>query len=219
MKEKCKIHFRRFLWLIALVTCIAIPLYVLQHNVTIVNSSFDVSYNKSEDSSDCSITIVFDTDVDSATATVYYYGSNHKYISMDIVYLTKIGDKTFSGTSYISGKVQFCSVESCTVFSELSTIVLCVSAPIFIVVLSLFICSLTHRCRIYRYNGIKILIYAGWFHHYMKVDGEIVDEYNTSISRVPIELWCNLDDGTELYSTISPSNRIKLKINGKLYRS
>ena len=84
--------------------------------------------------------------------------------------------------------------------------------------LTFFILSLKHKCKKYVYNGREIVIYSGWYHHYLKVDDEIEDEHNSHYSRIPIELWCNLNDGTELYASISPSNSIKLKINGKLYR-
>lgn len=87
-----------------------------------------------------------------------------------------------------------------------------------IFILSFFICSLTHSYKVYEYYGNIILIYAAWSQHYIKVNDEIKDEYSAFVFRTSIELYCTLYDGTELHATISTSNRIKLKINGVLYR-
>ena len=87
-----------------------------------------------------------------------------------------------------------------------------------IVTFAFFIGSLTLNCKVYTYNGKEIIVYAGWSNHYIKVDGEIMDEYRAFIFLTPIELSCYLSDGTALYTTISLTNRIKLKINGNLYR-
>lgn len=80
-----------------------------------------------------------------------------------------------------------------------------------------FICALLLSCKIYRYNGMEIIVYAGWYHHYIKVSGVLVDTHNTILSYTPIVLSATLEDGTELQATISLTNRISLKINNKLY--
>lgn len=73
-------------------------------------------------------------------------------------------------------------------------------------------------CKGYKYDDKKIVIYAGWFHHCLKVNGRYMDEYNTFITFTPIDLSCVLNDGTPLQVRISLANRITLKINNQLYR-
>lgn len=87
-----------------------------------------------------------------------------------------------------------------------------------IIIFIVFILSLLLSCKVYDYNGVEIIVYAGIYHHYIKVNGSIVDEYNTISSWTAITLSCALDDDTELKATISLSNRIALKINNKLYK-
>lgn len=87
-----------------------------------------------------------------------------------------------------------------------------------IIIFIVFIASLLLSCKVYNYNGYEIIVYAGWFHNYIKVNGSIADEYNTISSWTAIILSCALDDDTELKATISLSNRIALKINNKLYK-
>ena len=84
---------------------------------------------------------------------------------------------------------------------------------------SFFIGSLTLNCKLYKYNGNKIVVYAGWYHHYIKVNGEIEDEHNTLLFLTPLTMSCCLEDGSQVNITITLTNRITLKINGKLYRN
>lgn len=80
-----------------------------------------------------------------------------------------------------------------------------------------FICALSLSCKTYTYKDYEIIVYAGWFHHYIKVNKEIVDEHNTLISYVPITLETTLDSEEKIFARISTFNRISLKINDKLY--
>ena len=82
-----------------------------------------------------------------------------------------------------------------------------------------FISSLTLSYKKYEYNGNEIIVYAGWFYHYIKVNGVKMDEYNTLTSWTAISLSCMLDDGTVLNAVISTMNRITLKINNRLYKN
>ncbi len=86
-----------------------------------------------------------------------------------------------------------------------------------IVGLAFFIASLLLSCREYYYNGNDIVVYAGWFHHYIKVNGIKYDEHNTLVSYVAIPLSCTLDDGTDVKVCITLTYRISLKINNRLY--
>lgn len=87
------------------------------------------------------------------------------------------------------------------------------------ITLIIFICSLFLSYKIYKFNGNIITIYAGYYNHYIKVNGETFDEHKTLISFTPIILSCTLEDGNLLQATISTSNRISLKINNKLFKN
>lgn len=217
MKEKARIVFRRLFWFLAIVACFVIPTLLLLQEGTIVEQYLDVDYDDASGYSDCLITIVFDGTVDSATIIIYYYDNDNNFISFDYIDLEKVGAHTFEGKSNIYGNVQYFSIESCTVDNVVSSIALALVGPCFIVALAMFICSCRHRCKTYEIDGLNVLIYTGWSHHYMKLNGEIVDEYNASAIRVPIDLQCE-HNGTMLRATISTSHKIKLKVNGKLYR-
>ena len=69
----------------------------------------------------------------------------------------------------------------------------------------------------YEYNGNSIIVYSGWYHHYIKFNGKKVDEHNTLVTFNAIPLSCALDDGTDIKVTITLTNRISLKINNQLY--
>ena len=95
--------------------------------------------------------------------------------------------------------------------------VCCIFADIFILIF--LISSFLYSCKVYEYNGNVIVVYAGYSHHYIKVNGEKTDEYISSIFFTPIRLSCTLEDGTHLAATVSLVNRISLKINDRLYRA
>lgn len=86
-----------------------------------------------------------------------------------------------------------------------------------VLIFSVFISTLFLSCKVYDYNGNSIVVYAGWFHNYIKVNGKKFDEHNTFTSYTAILLPCVLDDGTDVKVTITRSNRISLKINNRLY--
>lgn len=82
--------------------------------------------------------------------------------------------------------------------------------------LVLFICSLMLSCRIYSYDGKLIVVYSGFYHHYIKIDGVKTDEHNTILTYTAIYLSCTLKDGTNIDAAISMTNRISVKINNRL---
>ena len=69
----------------------------------------------------------------------------------------------------------------------------------------------------YNYLGKNIIVYCGAFHHYLEVEGEIIDEHNTISSFTPIVLSGTDKDGAVYNATISLTARITLKIDNKLY--
>lgn len=92
-------------------------------------------------------------------------------------------------------------------------ILLSLFVPLFIFSFAFFIASLFLVYKEYDYNGIKISVYFGWYHHNLRVNGELCDEYNSLTSLTPICLSTTLNDGTKL-----ETKGKSLKINGKLIK-
>ena len=97
------------------------------------------------------------------------------------------------------------------------SMVFIVSALPFFVSLVLFICSFNLNIRRYTIGENVVLCYAGWEKHYLVVNGEIVDEHITGLSFTAIELSYK-DEFHDYHMTVSVSNNIKLKVDGKLIR-
>ena len=85
-----------------------------------------------------------------------------------------------------------------------------------VTILLLWINSLLLSSKMYRYQGKTITVYAGWYHRYIDVDGQIVDEHNTLITFSAIYLSGILSKDVTLEAVITLTNRITLKINGVL---
>ena len=73
-----------------------------------------------------------------------------------------------------------------------------------------------------KYKNVKIdddeiEIYAGFANHYIKVNGELKDEYKSGLSFVPIKLSCLIND-KKLEVTISTSNHIVVKLDDELVK-
>lgn len=97
----------------------------------------------------------------------------------------------------------------------ISPIIIYINSIVSVVSVFLAIGSLFLRLREYDVDGIAVAGYAGWYHHYLIVDGEIVDEHNTFSSFVTIYL--DYDSPEHSYDmTISTSNAIRLKVDKKL---
>ena len=61
-----------------------------------------------------------------------------------------------------------------------------------------------------------ISVYAGFFHHWLKVNHILADEYNTSFFVTPIRLNTIIEENIKIDVTISTMNKITIKINTKL---
>ncbi|MDE6442494.1 MAG: hypothetical protein K2L12_07090 [Clostridia bacterium] len=221
--EKKRIITHRSIWLILLLLGIIIPTiiaYAPPKDVEIIDDNgYIINYYESLNETNCEIEVIFNTNVDSGYITVAFYDDNDKLLSKEEKHFYGYGN-TLSSTFFIDGKVDSYEILDYNNISvsndaEFIAIQLFIYADIFI--FSFFIASLLLSYKTYKYNDFDIIIYAGWYHHYLKVNGTKMDEHNTLISFTAIPLSCTLDDGTELNATITKSNRISLKINNQLY--
>lgn len=62
----------------------------------------------------------------------------------------------------------------------------------------------------------KISVYAGFFHHWLKLDDKLVDKYDTLFFVTPIKLHTTIENNVKIEATISTMNRITLKINNEI---
>ncbi len=220
--EKKKILIYRIIWLSILILGIIIPIIIKfapAKNVNIISDNGYINkYYENLDKTSCEIEVVCDKNVDYAYITVAFYDVNDNFLGEETGYFRGY-DNTISSTFSINGKVDSyeildydIQIEDKSYSYSYNWIIL-----IDIVFFVFFIASLQLSCKEYEYNGNIIVVYAGFYHHYISVNEIKVDEHNTLTRRTPICLSTTLEDGARLNVTITLSNRISLKINDKLY--
>lgn len=220
--EKKKILIHRLIWFILLLLGIIVPIIISNlpsKDIKIINDNGYINeYYEYIDETDCEIEVIFNCKVDSGYIMVAFYDSNGKLLSKENGYFYGY-DNTVSSTFFINGKVDSYEILSydIDVSNDISNSVITLFIYGDIFVLLFFICSLFLSYKNYEYNGNELVVYAGWYHHYVKVNGNKMDEHNTLFSYTAISLSCILDDGTDIKVIITTSNRISLKINNQLY--
>ena len=223
--EKVKLFVRKLFWTAVFIAVIILDLLIFSApatNVKIINDTGVYQYDETLDRSICSMSVEFDDYADMGSITVAFRDVDGKLISeetedISIRLLSKNGNSDF----YINGEVKYYEIISYSAgisdyFKYEVLIFLIIVELIFI--LPMFITTLLLSCKIYYYEDWKILVYAGHYHHYIKVDGVKTDELNTLSNLRVIYLSCTLDDGTYVDVAITSSNRITLKIDNRLYR-
>ena len=86
-----------------------------------------------------------------------------------------------------------------------------------IIALVIWILSFNIQDKKLNIENNEIEIYAGFANHYIKVNGELKDEYKSGLSFVPIKLSCLIND-KKLEVTISTSNHIVVKLDDELVK-
>lgn len=219
--EKRKLLIHRSIWFFLLFLGIIFLINIFnppEKEVEIIDDNGYINeYYEYLNETNCEIEVVFNCDVDSGYITVAFYDSSDKLLSQETGFFYGY-DNTLSSTFLIDGKVD--SYEILSYDIDVSNDAL-LYAKLFIYIeyfiFVFFIASLTLSCNVYEYNGNEIVVYAGWYHHYIKVNGIKTDEHNTLTFFTAIQLSCTLDDGTDIKATITITNRISLKINNQLY--
>lgn len=222
MKEKHFMILSRLFWFVVLLAAIIIPIILVVYDrnaeIEIVDDSAYISdYDDYFNDTDVEVEVTFNRGVLSADIEVAFYDSGGRTLATEDCHLYGSG-KTLSGTVYsVPGKVD--SYEITAFYSVESDDSLDLWAEIIGIVggmfgLGFFILSLLLSCKHYTYNGDHIIVYSGWFKHYIKVNGRKYDEHNTLMTA--LRMSCTLDDGANAEVVISLTNRIALKVNGRL---
>lgn len=222
--EKKKILVRRIVWGILLAIGIVVPVILALQPVeeaTLINDKgYVTEYYEFTDMTDCEIEVTFDREVSSADIVVAFYDGNGNFLAREEGYFTGY-DNELSASFFIDGQVDSYEIVSCELSvssNYYDNFIWYFIIYIFdVFAFAFFVCALLLSCKVYEYDGKMILVYAGYYHHYLKADGVKMDEHNTLFSFTAIPLSCTLDDGTVLSATISMTNRISLKINDRLY--
>ncbi len=221
--EKIKVILRKLIWfvilLIGIIFSFVIGFKIFEFEVEIINDDgYIIEYYESLNQTVCEIDGTINITTASGDIVVEFYNSNGELLSKQEKYVIAT-NKTFSEIFTVDGKVEtyHISSSSLTVLFEYIEIIIGVFIFIDFIILIFFISSLSLSCRVYHYDDSKIIVYSGRFHHYIKVDGEKMDEHNTLSSFFAIYLSCTLEDGTDINVTITRSGRISLKINNRLY--
>ncbi len=219
--EKKKLLIHRLIWFILLLLGIIIPIIISNipsKDVEIINDNGYLNvYYEYLDETNCEIEVTFNCEVDPGYIEVAFYDNSDKLLSKENGYFYSYGN-TVSSTFNINGKVDSYEILSYDINASNDMVYM---IPLFvfgdICVFVFFIGSLLLSYKDYKYNSNEIIVYAGWYHHYIKVNGKKIDEHNTLITFTAIPLSCTLDDGTDIKATITMTNRISLKINNQLY--
>ena len=181
------------------------------------DSGYLVNYWDYIDESECEIEIFFDGNVDSGSLLAEFFDSDGYSLG---VYTEEFFafDNSASVTFFVDGYVDSYNIVNCyyNVYDD-NYIGIVWSVFIGLFMLLLFVSSLLLSCKVYDLYGHEIIVYAGCYHHYIKIDGELYDEHNTLTSFSPIYMSCALGDDYFIEATISLWNRISLKVNNKLY--
>lgn len=174
-------------------------------------------YDDLLDQTTCDITLIFKDEVYWGTMTVSFADANHTII--DTQTESFYGqNKQVTERFYVYGKAAYYKVEECYVEKIDVDLAITILVWIAVFVFLIFIYTLLLSVKVYHFGGHKIVVYAGWYNHYITFDGEKVDEHNTIVTYSPIYLSCKID-GLYLEAAISLTNRISLKINGRLYNN
>ena len=219
LPEQKKIRIWRIVFLsLFLLTILCLFVYIAKP-AKVKNGSIESTYYLSLNESSCEIQLECNRLVDGATAEIAFYATKiSSYPTCTkTVEMSGIGDTLTAYIHDIPGNVKDFKIKSITIQKDnlnslLIVCLICLPALLF------FICALLLSCNVYIYNDKKIVVYAGWYHHYLLIDGEKYDEHNTLTYFTPITLSATLDNGSEVKATISLTNRIALKINGNLYQ-
>ena len=217
MKEKNKLLTHRLIWIILTLLVIFIPivanitqpaLAIVEDNAYITNYytylnetvlKMDITFNRHVNGGNVSIEFYDEYNNYLSTKTEYFYGYNEKTIEDS--YITVYG----KATQY---KIRYYSVEPSFILGQLYAFLI----PAILMLIE----SLLVSYKEYEYNGKIISVYAGYFHHTLRINGEKFDEHNTLLAFTPIKLTTKLDQTTDIEATITLTNRISLKINNKL---
>ncbi len=217
MKEKTKLFVHRLIWLSITLLFLFVPIIgnAVQPQLEIVDEHVYIDeYYSAINRTSLEIEIIFNRNINSGYATIAFYDSNDNFLETKRIYLYAYNEKTTENTyTTINGKAEKYDIIS---FEFEPTPILYGFLYVIYIPIIFLIGSLLLSYKEYEYKDKKISVYAGWFHHTLRIDEKKFDEHNTLTFFTPIKLSTKLNDETKVEATITLTNRISLKVNDKL---
>lgn len=221
MKEKRFILLHRILWSGLALLLIIFPhfLKLFEPEVELVKEDVYVDYSYSTATVD--IELQFSHAVSDVDIWISFYDENDNLIAEENPFYSFSEDIFHDFVCYVnvgSKTIEYYEITYIDFYYEIIDMDMyyLTSSYFIIIFISLFIISFFLKYKEYIYENKVISVYAGWYRHYLKVNGEKVDEFNGG-SFIPISLTASIDENTRIDVIITRSNGITFKINGKLY--
>lgn len=226
--EKKKLLIHRLIWGIAFaVSVIAVIAMIIalikpepETQIELVSDSgYILEYWEYLEETECEIDIVFDGEVDSGTLTVEFFDPEEDSLGVYTESYYAVDSKA-EVIYFVDGMVDSYRIVDYTVYDYGELDIGMYFATVIVVWISLclllmFIGALMLSCNVYQFDGHQIIVYAGFCHHYIKIDDEKYDEHNTILTFSPINMSCVVGEH-HLEATVTLTNRISLKIDGRL---
>ena len=219
MSERKKLLVYRICGLVLTILFFTLPNIINAAKPTpeLINVECFTEYDETYGWTDCEVILTFNTSLNGYSGQIYiaFYDANEIYISQHSIYFYNKSQKTITETfTILDGDIEYYDVVDTVFYKDPS------ATPYIFYILAIFsfaflISALLLSYKEYEYNGNKISVYAGFYHHTLKINNEIVDEHNTLIFITPISLDSIINDEL-VEAKISTMNRISLKINKKL---
>ena len=217
-REKNKSKAHKIVWIIIAFCFFFIPLIVMKSKPALDLTHCEVyidTYYESINTTTVSVYLTFNRKVNNGYATISFYNSSGELLEtkteLFYAYQKTEADSYFS----VNGKVEYYELESYS-FEVTNSIWL----PIYYTygspyIIAFLIMSFLISYKEYDYDGNIISVYSGWYHHTLRINGELYDEHNTLFNYTPIILSTIFGEDI-IEAKISLTNRIAVKVNNKL---
>ncbi len=218
MSEKKRIVFYRIIFLTIILVSFFLPSILTpdESDLELLDSNVIIEdYSDYFDESTVSIELAFNYEINSGYVTIAYYDQFENLLEIEETYCYSLGEYAESYVLRINGAVDSFEI----IDYDFDPVNYFTFMYLFLILaIPLFIDSLFLSYKEYFYNGIKISVYAGFFHHTLRINGIKQDEHSAFFF-IKIFLSTSLDGETLVEAKITSFNRIVVKVNGKMIRS
>jgi len=218
MSEKKRIVFYRIIFLTMILVLFFLPSILTpdESDLELLDSNVIIEdYSDYFDESTVSIELEFNYEIDSGYVTIAYYDQFENLLEIEETYCYSSGEYAESYVLRINGAVDSFEI----IDYDFDPVNYFTFMYLFLILaIPLFIDSLFLSYKEYFYNGIKISVYAGFFHHTLRINGIKQDEHSAFFF-IKIFLSTSLDEKTLVEAKITSFNRIVVKVNGKMIKS
>lgn len=218
IKEKKTLLILRVVFGVLLLAGIVCSILVYRHfDARIVDDTgYADDYNPVTGTTDCTVEVELNVVVVKAQFQVAFYDETGERIDV-ITKNFECDGKIAYATFEVKGAVETYELLAYDITYESNTeYVLGIAIIVNVMLFALLVQSLTMSCKIYNYNGSEILVYAGFMHRYLKVDGVKVDERSTAFTYGTVNLNFMTPDGAAVLASITRMNRITLMVNNQI---